>query len=138
MKSNVADVIRSMRARAVSARREQTTAARIIAPVLEAESKRILRAKIYARRIPVSKSGRPLWSRTDELIEAEKAVVSGPDVRLENASPHARPRNDLGLPGHRVPKYTLSVQWQPEAVASKRAWMRDVRRAAVVRALNSK
>jgi hypothetical protein len=130
------EIIRRMRARAVAGRLEQGRAAGLIAPELETESKRILQERIYSLRIPTSRTGRPLWVRTSELMNAERAVATGIDVRLENSSRHARPRNDLGLPGHRQPRFTLSVQWQAEAAQKLRPRILALRREAQQRALN--
>lgn len=140
MRSNIADLIARNRARAVAGKREQSAAARIIAPVLEAESKRILQSEIYGVAIPSSSTGRPKWERLGSkggIIALEKGVADGVDARLENSSDHAKARYVLGLAGRRQPKSpgVRSVQWQKQTVANKKAFISNERAKAVSRAL---
>jgi len=95
-----------------------------IRSVILAESRRILAVKIYAKPIPRSGTGRPQWTRTQELYQSEKAEIRGGDVVLRNTASHAARRRDLKQSQIRSPGIE-EVRWQEEALANKRGAIRE-------------
>lgn len=135
---NAGEIVKRMLGRKAGVIRELSTAARELAPALNAESKRILSAKVYS--VPVARgprSGKPQWKRTGALLNAEKARAEGVDIVLTNNSEHAGPRFRLGTSDGRQIRSpgVQSVQWQTEAIANKRTVILARRRKAVLKAL---
>lgn len=135
---NAGDLIRKMNARSSAVARELAAAAREIAPVLNAEAKRIMQSEIYNVPEEESGTGRKKWQRSGALKRGENAKAEGVDVVMTNNQHYSRARNNLGTSeGRRLGKRTRSVQWQAQALANRRQWVLEVRRRAVLRALKS-
>jgi hypothetical protein len=124
-----------MLSRALAVTPELRAAAVDIARELRKDSQSILSSQVYGVPIPRSPTGRPLWRRTGQLYRRETWRPVGAAVRHQNLTPYARHRRNLGLPGHRQPKYTRSVQWYEDAVRRKASWIRRRRQEALRRAL---
>lgn len=157
MTHNAAKLVRKMRARRAAVERELKAAGRVLAPALNAEAKRIMQEQIYNVPIPLKKSSdRSLptnaavrrkttkgkhgkWQRTGALKRRETARPVGMTVVLENRQRYAPARHALGTSEGRriVSPGVQSVQWQTEALANKRAFVLQVRRRHVLRALTS-
>lgn len=134
MRTNAAQIAQRFQRRARRVTPELSVAARRLAPILNAEAKKVMQAKIYS--IPIPMRGRsPLWQRTGLLKRSETARAEGPVVILANSAGYAVWRYVLGLPGHRQPRYTLSVQWHKTAIEQQRKRIVQERRDAILRAL---
>lgn len=134
-RTNARKLAEKFRLRAYALPRELERAAKDLAPTLKRESQRVQGAKIYAIPIPIGPSGRPLWTRTKKLRDNQRALPQGMSIILTNPMPYASARYKLGLPGERQPVYTLSVQWQHEAIERKRPQILSRRRKALLKAL---
>jgi hypothetical protein len=134
-RTNARKLAEKYRLRAYALPRELERAARDLAPLLQREAVRVQERKIYSVRIPLTSSGRPMWVRTGQLKRRESGFAQGTTLVLENRTPYAVPRHVLGLPGHRQPVYTLSVQWHWEATKKLRPQILSRRRKALLKAL---
>jgi hypothetical protein len=145
--SNASAIARKMAGRPARLRTELNTAAKRIGAKVNATSKGILASQVYSVPIPQKKSAPKslagkttagkwgLWQRTGNLLRSEGWKVDGSAVILTNNAAYAVPRFTLGLPGHRQPRFTKSVQWQTQAIDQERSFILGARRAAVQRAL---
>lgn len=116
MTSNAKTVLARMMARKQAVVRELEVSARVLAPVLVAESKKILQTEIYNVPIPLkaasnrklsekavlraktTKGSHGKWMRTGNLKRGETASADGVDVLLTNNAEYSAARNALGGP----------------------------------------
>ena len=77
-----------------------------------AAGKQAMEEKIYGHSIPTTKSGKPKWVQTRNLINHERKEVVGMTVRLVNDMVYARRRHELKKPQTRWPAH-----WRDEALA---------------------
>lgn len=156
--SNAQMVFRAMLAKKAACERELSAAAKPIAVLCGAETKKILQAEIYDVPIPLKpKSDRKLsakaavrskttkgkhgkWQRSGALKRRETAYARGVNVILENKQSYAASRHALGTPGHRQIRSpgVRSVQWQKQAVERLLPRIRAIRRTAIRRVLLTK
>lgn len=72
---------------------------------VEQMAKASLLRLIYSKPEDVSPTGRKLWTRTEALLQSEKAVMGATgEVRLTNEQVYARRRHELGGPEEPVAK----------------------------------
>lgn len=153
--SNAGQILAKMRRRKERLAGELGKAARELGPELSAEAKRIQQERIYNVPIPLKKTAdRKLganasirrrttkgslgqWQRTGNLKRSEGWRVQGVTLWLTNNAEYAGARYALGTPGGRPIRTpsVQSVQWHQEAITKKRERILEVRRRALLKAL---
>ncbi len=135
--SNAAELEARYIRRAQLVRRNQITASWQIALRLTEESRAILRQDVYAVPVKRSKSGRPLWVRTGELLAQERfAVEHQTTVKHVNESDHFIYRWFYGKPGgQRASPPQHASNWFRAAISRNARWVHDVRQRALRAAL---
>lgn len=135
--TNVSDLVKEWEARGPAVRREIIADNHQSARILQSTSTQILKTKIYSVQIPTSRTGKPKWKRTEDLLKSELWIVKGTDIVGMNNSDHAEFRVLLGTEEGR-PIKSPGIQrtdWQVEAVAFRRTLILRNRAEAIRRGL---
>ena len=148
LSSNAAQILAKMQRRKQAVSNELEKAARALGPELSAEAKKIQQERIYNVPIPARRTARNApktttkgkagqWQRTGNLKRSEGWRVEGVTLWLTNNAEYAGARYALGTPGGRriITPSVQSVQWHAEAITKKRERILEVRRRALLRAL---
>lgn len=79
-------------------------------------SRQEMEAKIYSHPIPTTKSGKPRWVQTRNLLRHERVepAADGLGANLVNDMPYARRRHDLGKPNSSPTPWP--AHWRDEAL----------------------
>ncbi len=105
-----------------------------LAEQAEQLSRQMMERLIYSIPETVSSSGRPLWTRTRNLINNENGIVRSAEVILTNSVVYARARHELGRDGRKTDR---PAHWRDEIRAGLRrlqlaiteqrllAWLRE-------------
>ncbi len=109
------DFARHQQRRGLATPRAMQDAAEIGAEIMTNTTHYLLEHRLYAIPIPQGKKGTPKWKRSRHLLEADQFVAVRGEIRHQNPTPYAEHRYNLGLAGHRQPRYTLAIQWPDEA-----------------------
>jgi hypothetical protein len=134
IKSNAADIARKMTSRAGAVARELRNENVAIAKDLTAASLALLQRDVYAVPVKVSRTGRPLWTRTGQLRAEDRWVAIGMSVVHRNRAPHFRHRERYGKAGGRpASPPQRAAHWVRDAVLKNGSKIRARRRAALAR-----
>lgn len=139
LRTNAYQLARRMQNRPARVQTELERVARTWAREAGVRARRVMRAQIYAKPIPRSRTGREKWRRTRRLLNAEKWRPEGLSIIGENMTPYAAARHALGTPEGRsiVSEGVESVQWQDEVKDDLQEPLLAARRKAVVRGLRA-
>ncbi len=77
-----------------------------------------MRNEIYSKPPDFSKSGRPKWIQTGNLLLSEELVEESSDsFALVNTASYAEPRHEANKPGRRQINPARTAHWQDDTMA---------------------
>ena len=80
------------------------------------ESRAQMSEMIYNKPIPTTKSGKPAWKRTSNLLRQERSYMKKPlEGVIDNKAPYANFRHDLDTPSP-IDGVTRSAPWREKTV----------------------